>query len=523
MKARNIFVIVLLNIFLLCMVSIIDEYLTMQERVSQLTTTVQNAVDSAIETSTASEEMFSNEFNNLLFSQGLRNSGSSALTQSTLRYYSSGAGSWVSGNTYIMSMYYNEHGYFPRNQAVYDNYALGKDSDTIYEWLFGVIGTSFYDDALDWANGKSVNTMYAEGSDRRPTSTFKEFYNAIGHCMTEEFYVKKPYVITTRGFDGTEAEDYVSYQIDTERAPTLTAMGLELNSYNSPNSSVTNDNFTSSFHIGKSANGTRSTYYLTPYSLGVTYIPKEVLLPAVLSHLDQLVRFHKSLNGGKANSGTYSDYASADGCVTDYTAITGQNSGIGWYVDDSGTVTNTQKSHRGRGLYNTNYTTRGTSIINDGLIEYDMSTVACKIDYFYIPNYYSDGNWRLVNFLEGSTPASASTFGNYGASAIRQTMGIPSASSARYTLPSRLANTDTSIRSNDSKSQRIVAKVTVKLNVHIPYKSGILTWFVSEFSNRTGINSNHFDARTWNPVTNDIDYSSDGLWYTYTTYYSVSR
>ena len=537
MKAKNILVIVLVNIFLICMVSIVDEYMSMQDRVIQLQTTVQNAVDSAVDTATASEELFSSQFEDaLVASQGISDIGTDRLLQSTLRTYNSNTGMWIDGNSYIMSMYYQQNGHFPYTQGIYDAYAHGKNTQTIYEWLYGGLGTDFYSDELGWANRNYAFTVGMSGGSRSVTNAeFNDFYNHVGKKMTQSFFVKKKNedfnAITNA--DGTTIKIATYEIVQQDNIPTLSAMGLlfDGNNYVKKNSTMTNDNFVSSYHLGKGVvesasfnphNFNGSIYFYTPYSLGVTYVPVEVLQPAVCSHLEQLVRFHKSLNGGEANFGLSSDYASADGCISDYNDITGRSGGIGWYVDNTGTVTNAQIEHQGDGLFNTTYTPSHGSIINDGLIEYDMSTVACKVDYFYLDNYYNNDCWKIVNFLEGSTPAKTSLFGNTGSSLIRQDMGINNPIGERQTLPQRLKNTDTSTRNSSDKDQRIIAKVTVKLNVHIPYKSGILTWFVQTFStiNHTG---NHYDVKTWNPATNTVNNDVDGIWFTYTTFVSTSR
>ena len=87
------------------------------------------------------------------------------------------------------------------------------------------------------------------------------------------------------------------------------------------------------------------------------------------------------------------------------------------------------------------------------------------------------------------------------------------------TLPTRLKATDTSKRSNVS-GKRIVAKVTVKMKVHIPYESSVLTWLVSKYSTKP---TDHFDVKLWNPNSKSIVREHDGLWYQYSTYTAISR
>ena len=472
MKARNLLWITVVNIFLLLLFSVVLEYSDLNSRFRQLENIVSTATDTAIRTSTASEELFSNEYkSNFTTSKGT-NSDKNNIT-STLKVLSKDGNSWVDGNTYAMARYYNENNScFPKDQKTYDNFNKSKKDEDVYSWLFGGVGSAYNNLNYTWANkgtklwGNEKLIDY-NGKSRQPTTNFRKFYDAIGYKMQSKTYVKQ------------KSGD--SFDVVETWIPTLTQMGLTLDEINKIGSSVTNDYLSSSVHLGKSKNGiSDTTYYLTPYSLGVTYVPTEVLKPAFASHLEQLVRFNKVKHTVTNSSGDLEDFASANGCIS--TEVYADGSNAKHKANDS------------------------SKIINDGVIEYDLSTIKVKVDYFYV-NFYEEGNSKIVNKIEGATS-------NYDANG-----NVKNGNSSLFTdLPNRLKERDTSY---DKSGFRIVAKVSVKLKVHIPYKSSILQWF--RYKNADESKPNHYDVRRFDADTDSTDNNADGVWFYYSTYTAVSR
>ena len=470
MKARNMLWVSMINIFLILLVSIMMEYSDLNSRFKQLQSVVSTATDMAIRTSTASEELFSEEYKRETTSS--HGAGVTESTSpSTLKVLSSDGKSWVEGKTYVMAKFYQERGRFPNTSLEYSSYERSNSTDEdIYRWLFGNIGSVY--NKMGWANNKTKlwNSFVWNGvsSSRTPTTNFMNFYNSIGRYITTDTYVK----VRTGS----------SYDIAQVTLPTLTQMGLSLDTYYNGNesgsSSITNDFLSSVVHFGKAGNGIADTsYYLTPYSLGVTYIPVEVLKPSFLSYTEQLVRFNKVKHTVTSN-GDLQDFASANGCIETE-------------VYDNGNHAQHKSSN-------------GEKIINDGEIEYDLSSAKVKVDYFLV-DFYNNSNWEIVNRIEGSTT---------------QYSGDRRSVTSRNqltTLPERLRNKDTS----ETKSgKRIVAKVSVKMKVHIPYKSAILQWF--RHINGDSRN-NHYDIRLWNETGNGIEANSNGVWFYYTTYTAITR
>jgi hypothetical protein len=67
------------------------------------------------------------------------------------------------------------------------------------------------------------------------------------------------------------------------------------------------------------------------------------------------------------------------------------------------------------------------------------------------------------------------------------------------------------------RNGRIVARVSVKIKCHVPYKSSILQWMAQKTGTR------HFDIKSYDPEHFGVVDDSDGLWFKYTTYYCTSR
>lgn len=453
MKARNLLWISMVNIFLLLLVSVIMEYTDLTERFRQLENIVSTSTDTAVRNSMATEEFFSSNYKSSTTSIAKDNNGKSL--QSTLKIFN--GGTWVIGKTYVMAKYYGEKGKFPDNQTDYNTYATANDKDeVIYKWLYGGTGSAY--NLYGWANSgsKMYGSLAVEdlGKDREPSARFKAFYDNIGYKMRTKTYVK--------------VKSGTSYTVEEREIPVLAQMGLKLTSYNdkSPavdgSSDITNDFLNSVTHFGKSASGVAdTTYYFTPYTLGVTYIPTEVLKPVLLSHLEQMVRFSRVKHTVTDSSTDMNDFGSATGCIS------------------------TEVFDGDRSSSATHKSTVTTNIINDGQIEYDLSTLKTKVDYFYV-DFYDDVNVDIVQKIEGTTPA-------------------------------KLKERDTSASKNGN---RIVARVTVKLKVHVPYKSSILQWF-RHLNDSDG--TNHYDIRLWDTENDTTDISYDGVWFSYTTYTAVKR
>ena len=78
-KPRNIFVIIVLNIFLMLAVSLLLEYNNLAERLTNLENNIYNALQLAVDTTLSSEEFFSSSYQEQMVSNAI---GSANLSDS---------------------------------------------------------------------------------------------------------------------------------------------------------------------------------------------------------------------------------------------------------------------------------------------------------------------------------------------------------------------------------------------------------------------------------------------------------
>lgn len=485
MKIKHVIWVLVLNVFLMLAMSVLLEYNDLSNRLQQLENNIQTCFETAVDTSMASEELFTEKFTQHIYSvSGSLNGGNNLSAASQIRVYR--RNTWVTGNAYIMSFFYQDNGRFPNTQSEYNSYASSgyDDEDAVFERLFGKVGQVYNSSSLAWSstNQSTKNQLVGVSSDRTPNAEFKAFYDSIGKTMLTTAPVK----VKT----GTGVGDF---KVENRTFPTLTQMGLVLdNTINGTGNTYMSDNFCMSFHVGKKIlGGVKSKYYLTPYSLGVTYVPTEVLKPLFLSHLEQQIRFTK-IKGDSLQDATFSgDLGTANGCIP--TSI--------YQAGASEPILHEYMVPGASYLGNTSY-------INDGYTEYDMDSVQVRVDYFNV-NFYEEGNAKVVNKILGAVSG----------------FNIDGSLKSSYDMKDivhTLEASDTGKNYNGvGTGNRLVARVTVKMRVQIPYKSSILQWFAYMSSSHTS--NNHFGIRGWNPAANNYDANSDGVWYQYTTYRAVSR
>lgn len=476
LRARHIFTLVLLNIFLVMMFSAIGEYNDYRYSVQTMRTTIDNSVEAALVSVTRSEEFFSDEYGSLeITSKGQsiyeESDGSHRNLYGTCSVLRNNE--WVSGNLYLMGMFYTSEGRFPDSQFEFNTFSSGKTVEDIYTYLFGTVGSDYNSASLKWAND-TIDTGVIDPTIRVPNTDFLDFYNNIGCEILGTSYVK-------------EKSSSTSYKLVQKQYPVLADMGLKLSSYNDVGSTITTDNFSTVIKEGH--NG--GEYFLTPYSLGVTYIPKDVFKTVLLSNLENTIRFNGVRTDPINAVNRMNNYTDADGCVRS-DVYDGGTDAQGRHI-----ASNVEAGH----ITTSNY------IVNDGDVEYDLSTLSCKIDYFLV-DFYNPSNYRIVNEVLGAP------------------LGASSPTDLSKT-PDKLAETDPSIKPDTTPEERkvlgnrVVAKVTVKLRVQIPYKSPVLQW--ASYLNYSGSGEEHFGVKRWDTNTSSIAADSDGLWYTYTTYYAISR
>lgn len=496
---------------MLC-VSIFTEYATIATRLQQLENTVSTSVETALDVSMASEELFTDKFtekdrdgNQAVTSHGIQYNNRMVNAFTQIRYYNKG-GEMVTGSAYLMSKYSDENGggtvKFPTSQGAYNSYVYQQtmgntreSSDVIYNWLFGGI---YSDYSSQWyavnENTKKASEEIKRKSEtkhRRPNEEFKKFATRIGYKVQTVTPVKK--------------EDKVNggFTVEDQKIPAIAQMGLTFGvlgnkdwNKGGDNADLVSDNFIMTKHIGKSRvqnGGESSRYYLTPYSLGVTYVPTEVFKPVLASHIQQMCLFGKLKD---ARSSVVDTFDSGVGCITTNIFSNGSN---------------TPKKHSGD----------SSNIVNDGYVEYDLSTLQTKVDYTVV-DFYDEANKEIVTKILGSRGAK------------NDYEDVDSVLSDTVT---KLKNSDTMTSEmkaelGEEAGNRLVARITTKIKVHVPYNSSVLQWADEWFFNGS---EKHYGIKLIENLRgsqsftdgelqgNSLVRTEDGIWYQYTTYRAISR
>lgn len=528
MKWKNVLFTIVLNIFLMLVVTILIEYHGLSQRMQEARDNIQLAFDTAIESSTATEELFSYKGRNLLQSSYSDNGTANTLVWSP----SATGGSWYSGNNYILSWYYWKYGRFPTESEYTTIYNSGRWTPyTTWCWLYGGSAASNMED--EWKNDAHVGlgqtytnypytcrnlntkriyqtgvtgmTLGTSNSDRKPSIEFSSFFNNIGYKISGNYAFKEPDVATGR------------FTVIEREAPTLLKMGLYFNNYNiytdSLGASYINDDMISTVKLGKRENGmsySQSIYFYSPYSLGVTYVPTSVLKPMFLYNLDSIVRLGVASQTGFSSSSpsdTYVNFNQASGCIS---------TNVYSRVDSGSNDTELHKENGADLVY-----TPGNGIINDGQVEYDLRSAKVRVDYFYI-NIHSNSFYNTASALYGALPARDSS-GNI------KTYTSANGSVITATGNDVMTNIGTLIKSNETGTSlknnvdggMIVAKCSIRMKIHITYESFIFQWLC--YKDHSASDSNHYDIKLYNPSTGFVDTDSDGVWYEYSKYYAYTR
>lgn len=527
------------------LVSVMMEYDNLAQRLSLLENNIDLALDRSIDAATASEELFTAKYQEELASHGLTGGAEiGAVTTSHKKALGAnmtvwGGDSWYDASSYVLASFYAVHGRLPKTANEYHQYETTNYTGnaqyskfltrSIYTWLFGECGQNY--NRYDWCN-TSTDVMDAMEEaavafvDRQPNDDFKAFYDNIGKSIVVDGVVKIK--------DASGESFTTGYRM----YPVLDNMGLDFDDDFTGDSEHNDavgdtgveaiymtDNFCMSEHVGKIVRGHYSTYYLTPFSLGVTYVPIKVLKPVFIGNLDTMVRLQR-VASGKIEGNASTDFAAASECndpsVYSGTSFTQQHH----YTDIH--------NYQGMGAITQMPDDGQVHIVTDGNIEYVLDTVQFRVDYF-TADFYNTNYKNIAARIEGSVTGTS----------------FPNQSDALNATVNRLSGTDTYGRAsnshaqNNKKGNRIVAKVTVRMKVHILYQSSILQWLSYKDWKANGAQGEwHGSIKEINPSTGQIKgrdtnlssylfgrfdagdrrlLSSDGTWFQTSTYFAVTR
>ena len=517
MKIKSFLIVFVCNIFLMLMFSVLFEYINLTERFESLETSIRRSLESAVETAVATEEMFTDKFQQEIASVALGNKGNDTLYATTLLWRD---GRWYQVNSYQFAQWYDNTGRMPKNSA--DMSAISRvgvaDGDLLsstYNWLYGGVDSDYEHNDLAWANRssyikKQYNEMSSRGfttGGRSPSTELRLFYDNVGKYQNTMGYLKKLKKITST---------LKLFELELLPYPTLLNMGVVLDEkYNGTSEDVveyTSDNFSSSYHVGKVYNESVETvkntiYYLTPASLGVTYIPTEVLKPIFLANLETTARLQK-FGGGNYERSSSIEIAnglnSADECLS-----------LSVFEGEPGS--RVQREHD---------VTDYEDIITDGMVEYDLNSAKVKVDYFYVDfNRVSDVSGQtILTRVDGTIPNKSTSGANRGFLGYNDPMSLRLKTLEMFrdkeldSMYKVWEDAGEAEEYDKIRGGRIIARVSVKIKVHVPYQSAILQWLCNMDDDNP-----HFGVRMWDTSSNNVYRDESGLWFQYTTYYSQTR
>ena len=531
MKWKSMLLTCVINAFLMLFVTLMLEYTDLTDRFISLEDVVSLSADAALNLATGSEEMFSDKFVSYMSSRATNVGGSvenSRNVYSSLLTYDSASNKFKEVNVYALAKYYKDNNKLPSGDSDYSTMkttfqgnSFSDETMGIFEWLYGKAGSDYNDSALEWASTNYTKRQeYADLSIPSRSSSasdsnedFRNYYNQVGQYQHTIGYLKKKKV------DG----DFSTFKLKRCEYPTLLNMGFPfmdytINSDGSQNltkvsSAITFDNFTSTCHVGKSYNSSAQTiYYLTPMSLGVTYVPTDVFKAAFVNNLNVYARL-RGISGSSTTMNRDASLKSATGCL--------------------------ETSVYSGGVHQPHNADSSEVIVNDGNVEYDLNSVQVKVDYFFIDfkklNVSNkDAAATIISRLNGQISQanvdsySGNTVNRESANqdTLRKTtltnfLYDTGADSAKKVTDNTYIDGDFSDDYTNVADQRLIAKVTVRVKVHIPYKSSVMQWACQRF-NESG-SPGHFGIKFWDSDNTKVDKTSDGLWYTYSTFFMQSR
>ena len=389
-----------------------------------------------------------------------------------------------------------------------------------FRYIYGSVGSDYLSSSLSWANRNTstkdaytdneVTTNFDTG-DRRPNNSnwnaygsniqswgkrandFNDFYQRVGNKVYNYSHLKHD--------EGSGEE----FGVVGQAFPVLAQMGLKLDQdYNYETSSYMLDNFCSSIKVGKRLydydSSNYSYYFLTPNSLGVSYVPLSVFKPAFTSILDATIRLNKLASGSKFNS-VKALLDSANGCVSTnvYTTSTSEPHDC------------KHANYYSEPIHNNGFNTTSSSnlefIVNDGDIEYDLNSVQCKIDYFLFDAFdsSSESNAEIATKIIGV---------DTGAKAAQTVMNY------NDYLDDKGVNPYKDEMQPEQNNTRIIAKVSARVKLHAPYHSSILQWSCKRLNDE---HPGHYSVKLWDTDNDNICVDDDGLWYQSEAYYGNIR
>lgn len=520
-------VIIVINLALLWIASFTVELYSLVNKVESVNETLPTAIESALNTALQSEEMFGN---------GSANFDSKTGRQQNIVYYN--GSEWVNANIYSLARaaYPGKFDFDKQadsqlvsgnNANVIGNADINKDDSErdfceLYAWTFAdETGVAERTEGTDYLDEKGVSKYIIQNT---PNDYLDNFYSQIGKEYKTRGFVTK---YDSTGF--VTSQDWKSYD-------TLEQTGFDLNP--DVDKSIVNANYvtqdseyiakrgkTKVYKYNSSIGGNdvssakSSTYMLTPYSLGLTYLDPRVTKTVIAANIIKTMQL-QALN------------ISSEG--------------------DNALQKSVGNIQVGKSDIQTVDTTSST--VNNGQFEVDVNLDNIKVNIEYANvNFFDKDNCSLINKVQGYTPGTDADSNN--TKTVEKLVKSNTAKLYNYENGRVSEDTQTS-KTDPERGNRVVAKVTVKLDLNIPYTTplmryvrgklfadgstslgtkgenhfGILRLAGSDSSSEVtnsdvannGVHINPTKLESKNRSYGDYDYNTDSLQYQYTTYVAIT-
>ena len=525
--------IIVINLFLIWIASFTVELYSLINKIESVNNTLPTAIESALNTALQSEEMFGN---------GSANFDSRTGRQQNIVFYN--GDEWINANIYSLARacYPSKNGFdedatFQLLNNGGSNTVSNADIDTsdsdksfceLYAWAFSEDGTVI----------EKVGETPKYEIQNVPNSYFQNFYDTIG-----KYYL-------TRGYKSQS--DYSGFitQQTWAKYPTLEQTGYDLEE--DMNKSVVRNGATGAnfwyvqdgesvaklgkvhvykhdgnLGVNKITSTKTSTYMLTPYSLGITYLDPRVTKTVIAANIIKTMQL-QALDIGDSDTSVERALDNSNGNIQ---------------VDDSDVQT----------IDNTSIT------VNNGQFEVDvdLDDIDVNIEYANV-NFFDEDNNGLVNKIQGYVPGTSATNNNVETveSLIENnTAKLYTESSSKRIVEDKAGTAGGTPADDPERGNRVVAKVTVSLDLNIPYTTPFMRWirgnlFKEGYTSVGGKDENHFgilrlalgdnDTAVANTDTvngvhvnptrivdsnrgyGEYNFLSDSLQYQYTTYVAIT-
>lgn len=440
-------VVIIVNLFLLWITSFFVETVLVTQRIESMNETLPMAIETALNTALQSEEMFG---------EGSVNFDSKTGRQQNITYYN--GESWINTNIYTLAraLYPKTlddlSGMEPDKQLLpggSESFVKANDLDDgdsdldfceLFAWVFADDGSV----AKDIGTGK----MFMGNT---PNKYFRNFFNTVGKDYKTRGYKSQGDsrgFVTDQKWDKYSTLEQTGFQFNDD-AETVVHTKTSGNWYVPDGESVIKEGKTKvvEYKGGQTVpTGVvkNSTYMLTPYSLGITYLDPRVTKTVIAANIIKTMQMQAiDLNTSSENL--------LEDLKRTYQPL----------IFDSSAIKTAKMAY--------------DPIINNGQFEVNMNLNNIKVNIEYANvNFFDAKNNNLVNTVQGYKPGTIADENN-----------IDTVKGLKENNTKRLYKEDTSGRvvvdtePNDDdpeRGNRVVAKVTVSLDVNIPYSTPFMRW-----------------------------------------------